>query len=158
MSTFKMYEDVMLLKNMTNSLYDLDYPLDSELYPQILNIISRFDELFYDHTSITSETNKFLGDALTLNMFITRYLDIITLGRLVYKIFLKTTSSNTYQKDTYERYSQFFDSEVREQLARDTNTPLEVLENLQNDNGYYIRYYARETIQRINRDSNYPTY
>lgn len=154
MQLFQMYEDTTVLSNMTNSLYDLNYPVNSELYPQILNIISRFDELFYDTTTITSDTNKFYDDAVTLARVINRRLNMVGLGRLVYKIFCKTTTSNAYSKDIYKRYSQFFDPEVREKLASDKDAPLEVLENLSMDTAYYVSSAARETIRRISRNSN----
>lgn len=148
-----MYENVMVLKKMANTLYDLDYPIDSNLYPQILNIVSGFDDLFYDTKTVTPETHKLFDNALTFCAFVNRHLSAISLSRLVYKILGKTKSID-YSQDVYERYSKFFDSEVRERIAADSKVSLEILETLKTDNAYYVRSAAVDTIRRIMRNSN----
>jgi hypothetical protein len=152
MKLFQSYENIKALHKLNDKLYDLDYPIDSELYLEALTLISTFDDLFYDNTTFTSETNTQHDTALKLSKFIGENMGVRSLVTLVRRIFINTMSKD-YPKDIYCRYSQFFYSDVRELLASKTKTPLEVLEVLASDTVYFVRHVAQETIARITQNS-----
>ena len=144
-----MYNNTVELHKVSAAVKDDSFttPL---YFLNLLNLVSSFDVFFYKDkfdATIRDEAYEFTS---YVNRKLRNY-------NLIYMVRRSFDSNPYYQfpEYYYQMFSKFYDSEVREYVAANLHIPKPILEQLTNDDSYYVSSVARNrlaTIQRQNKN------
>jgi len=143
MSLFQMYNNTVELRKVSDTITS-DSFTNPSYFLNILNLVSSFDICFhkdkYDETQ-QEETDKFIR-------YINRKLSTYNLLYLVRTPFI-LNKEYQFSDYFYQRFSKFFHADVRECVAENQHIPRTILEQLIDDNSYFVRSAARNNLIRI---------
>ena len=142
-SLFQMYDNTVELRKVSAVAKEDSFTTPS-YFLNVLNLVSSFDICFYkdkfDET-IRDEAYKF---TTIVNLKLINY----NLIYMVRRAFSRNTNYH-FPDYCYQMFSKFYDPEVREYVALNQHTPKPILEQLTDDNSYYVSSVARMSLAQI---------
>lgn len=147
-SLFQMYDNTVKLRKVSAVAKEEDSFTTPSYFLNVLSLVSSFDICFYkdkfDET-IRDEAYKF---TTIVNRKLINY-------NLIYMV-RRSFDSNPYYhfpEYCYQMFSKFYDPEVREYVAANLHIPKPILEELTNDDSFYVSSIARNRLATILREN-----
>ena len=147
MSLFQMYNNIVELGKLSTVAKEDSYHTPS-YFLDVLNLVSSFDVFFYKDkfdAKLRDEAHEFTN-------IVHRKLRNYSLIYMVRRAFDQNTNYH-FPDYCYQMFSKFYDPEVREYVAANLHIPKTILEQLANDNSYYVSSVARNRLVTILRQN-----
>jgi hypothetical protein len=147
MSLFQMYNNIAELRKVSAVAKEDSFHTPS-YFLNVLGLVSSFDVCFYKDKFDA----KLRDEAYEFTKIVNRKLFNYNLIYMVHRAFDLNTNYH-FPDYCYQMFSKFYDPEVREFVAANLHIPKTILEQLVNDDSYYVSSIARNKLANILRQN-----